>query len=130
MVWALLLIPLAAAAFTIVDPRWQLLLGWFAVWGWAGMIMHGMLTRIVPFLVWFHRIAPLIGKTNVPSIRSLLSQRRITIGFSVHLASLIVGAAAIVTQADILARTTGVLLIVTGISLGSSLIHVLWRPGS
>ncbi len=127
LVSALLLIPLAAAACTVVDARWQLLLGWLAIWGWAGMIMHGMLTRIVPFLVWFHRITPLIGKTYVPSIRSLLSQRRIRIGFSVHLASLMLGAAAIVTQADVLARMTGALLVVTGISLGSSLYHVLWQ---
>ncbi len=127
LVSALLLIPLAAAASTIVDARWQLLLGWLAIWGWAGMIMHGMLTRIVPFLVWFHRITPLIGKTYVPSIRRLLSQRRIRIGFTAHLASLVVGTAAIVTQADLVARMTGALLVVTGISLGSSLIHVLWR---
>ncbi len=130
VVSALMLIPLVAAAFTIADPRWQVLLGWFAIWGWAGMIMHGMLTRIVPFLVWFHRLAPLIGKSYVPSIRSLLSQRRIRTGFAVHLASVGLGAIAIVTEADLLARATGVILMATGISLGSSLIHVLWRPGS
>lgn len=128
--FGLLLIPLATLACTTIDARWQLLFGWLAIWGWAGMIMHGMLTRIVPFLVWFHRFAPLIGKSYVPSIRNLLSQRRIRIGFAFHLASAAMGATAIVTQADFLARATGVLLVVTGISLGASLIHVLWRAGS
>ncbi len=31
-------------------------------------IVHGMLTRIVPFLVWLHRFAPRIGEIRVPSL--------------------------------------------------------------
>jgi len=126
---ALLLIPLAILACTTIDARWQLLFGWFAIWGWAAMIMHGMLTRIVPFLVWFHRFAPLIGRSYVPSIRSLLSQKRIRTGFAFHLASVAMGAAAIVTQANLFARATAALLIGTGICLGGSLINVLRQPG-
>ncbi len=127
LISALLLAPLATLALLVGDPRWPILFGWFAIWSWAGMIMHGMLTRIVPFLVWFHRITPLIGKTSVPSIRGLLSQRRIAIGFAIHLASIVVGAAAIVTRADVLAHLTGLLLAATGASLGSSLYHALWK---
>ncbi len=93
------------------------------------MILHGMLMRIVPFLVWFHRIAPQIGKMKVVSIRGLLSQQRITIGFALHLASLAVGVVAIITQTDVAARIAGALLLATGISLGGSLIHVLTHSG-
>jgi hypothetical protein len=130
LISALLLVPLAAATFYVDDNRLPFLFGWFAIWGWAGMIMHGMLTRIVPFLVWFHRITPLIGKSYVPSIRNLLSQKRISTGFAFHLASVGLGAMAILTQADLLAHATGALLVVTGISLGASLVHVLRQPGS
>jgi hypothetical protein len=124
---ALTLTPLAVAAVLIEDNHWSILFGWLAIWGWAGMILHGMLMRIVPFLVWFHRIAPLIGKTPVPSMRGLLSQRRIMIGFSIHLATGLLGAAAIITHSDILVRITGVLLAATGISLASSLYRALFR---
>jgi hypothetical protein len=126
---ALLLFPMAVVAFTVVDARWQILFGWFAIWGWAGMILHGMLTRIVPFLVWLHRVAPLIGKTNVVSIRGLLSQQRIRIGYAFHLASLALGVVAIITQLDVVARMTGALLLATGISLLGSLVHVLAHSG-
>ena len=126
---ALLLVPLAALTLLADELRWPLLFGWFAILGWAGMIMHGMLARIVPFLAWFHRIMPLIGKQKVPSMRGLLSQGRIRIGFVMHLAALLLGAAAIVTQQDILARLAGISLVATGISLGSSLLHVLRWPG-
>jgi hypothetical protein len=91
------------------------------------MIMHGMLSRIVPFLVWFHRYSARVGLEPVPSMRSLLPQRRIQIGFALHLGSAVVGVAAILVQEDILAQLTGIVLVATAISLGNMLIHVLKR---
>jgi hypothetical protein len=131
LVMAFPLVPLAGAACFSDDHRWATLFGWFAIWGWAGMIMHGMLTRIVPFLVWFHRVMPWIGRKRVPSMRSLLPDTWMRIGFSIHAASIIVGTAAIVTQVSVVARLTGILVALTAISLASSMIHALrkgWNP--
>jgi hypothetical protein len=127
LISALLLIPLSLAALLLPEPRWQVLFGWMAIWGWAAMIMHGMLSRIVPFLVWFHRYSPRVGLEPVPSMRSLLSQRRIQIGYALHLSSVVIGAAAILIQENILVQLTGVVLVATSFSLGSMLIHVLKR---
>ena len=126
---ALLMIPIAVAVLLLPEPRWQVLFGWVAIWGWAGMIMHGMLSRIVPFLVWFHRHSARVGLEPTPSMRSLLSQQRIKTGFVLHLSSVVVGAIAILAQADWLARFTGLLLVATAISLAGMLIHVL-RSGA
>ena len=122
---ALLLIPVAVAALLITDPRWQILFGWLTIWGWAGMIMHGMLSRIVPFLVWFHRYSARVGLEPTPSMRSLLSQRRIKTGFVLHLGSVIAGMTVILFQVNVLSQLTGVLLAGTAVSMGSMLIHVL-----
>ncbi len=122
---ALSLLPIACAALALPDPRWQVIFGWLAVWGWAALIMHGMLSRIAPFLVWFHRFSARVGLEPVPSMRTLLPQRRIQIGFVLHTSSVVLGVAAIVFQSDILARITGLLLLGTGISLATMLIHVL-----
>ena len=122
---AFLIIPIATTALLLPDPRWQVLFGWVAIWGWAGMIMHGMLSRIVPFLVWFHRFSARVGLEPVPSMRSLLSQRRIQIGFSLHVSSAVLGGAAILFQVDILAQLTGLVLVATAISLGNMLVHTL-----
>ena len=119
--------PAAAAALLLPEPRWGLLLGWLAVWGWAGAIVHGMLTRIVPFLVWFHRFAPLVGTLEVPSARGLLPDRWTRLGFGLHLASVVAGVAAILTGADALARLTGLLLLATAASLAHSLVRVALR---
>jgi hypothetical protein len=130
LISALLLIPIAIVALLLPDPRWQVLFGWVAIWGWAGMIMHGMLSRIVPFLVWFHRYSPRVGLEPVPSMRTLLPQRQIQIEFALHLSSVVMGVAAILVQVDILAQLTGVVLVATAISLASMLIHVLKRKSA
>jgi hypothetical protein len=118
----------AVVAHLLPHPRWVLLLGWMAIWGWAGMIVHGMLTRIVPFLVWFHRFSPLVGRVPVPSLRGLLPDRWTRRGFVVHVASVLAGIAAIVSGADWLARLTGLLLMATAAQLGHSIFHVLRQP--
>jgi len=122
---ALLLGPLGAAALWLDDPRWPLLFGWFAIWGWAGAIMHGMLGRIVPFLVWFHRYSAKVGLEDVPSMRSLLPQSAVKAGFATHLGSVLTGAAAILAQSGAMARLTGLLLAATAVSLGYMLVSVL-----
>jgi hypothetical protein len=119
----------AVAAQLLPQPRWGLLFGWLAIWGWAGMIVHGMLTRIVPFLVWFHRFAPLVGRAPVPSVRQLLPDRWTRLGFGLHLATLTAGVAAILVVGDALARLTGAGLLATAASLGGCLAHaVAQRP--
>jgi len=121
----LLLLPAAGAATILDAPRWPLLLGWLALWGWAAVVVHGMLARIVPFLVWFHRFSPLAGLARVPSVAQLLSERRVRAGLWVHLTSVLVGGAAILTDVDVLARATGVLVGATGAVLLANLVHVL-----
>ena len=121
---SLILLPLATAALSLPDPRWQILFAWLAIWGWAAMIMHGMLSRIVPFLTWFHRYSARVGFEPTPSMRSLLPQQRIKIGFILHFSSVLVGIFAIFAQVDWLARLTGLILIATAVSLMSMLIHV------
>jgi hypothetical protein len=105
------------------DPRVPVLFGWLVLWGWAGMIMHGMLTRIVPFLIWLNRFAPLIGEQRVPSIRTLLPDNWTRRGFRLHVASVVVGALAILSGQGWLAHLTGLLLLVTALDLARSLLR-------
>jgi len=115
----------AFAAWSLEAPHWDILFGWIALWGWVGMIMHGMLTRIVPFLVWLHRFAPLVGKVRVPSVKNLHSDALTRGGFALHLASLLLGIAAICTASDLLCRLVGLSLIATAASIAHLLLHTL-----
>lgn len=94
---ALALPVLAAIAALDGSPRWPATLGWLAIYGWGGLIVHGMLTRIVPFLVWFHRFAALAGKQPIPAMRQLLPDSRARPGLWLHIAAVALGAVAQLT---------------------------------
>ncbi|MEE9279762.1 MAG: hypothetical protein V3V67_06270 [Myxococcota bacterium] len=86
----------ALAAYVADGDRWGLLLGWVAIWGWAGMLAHGLLLRVA---------APR------PATASGL-------GFGLHLASLIAGVFAILIGLPWIARGAGLLLVATALELG------------
>ena len=113
------------AAHWLDHPRWPVLFGWLALWGWAGSIVHGMLCRIVPFLVWFHRFSALVGRQAVPPMRRLWPERRIRIGLWLHAATLVCGCAAILVGGRAMTSITGIGLAATGIELLVALVVVL-----
>ncbi len=46
---------------------------WFAL-GFVGLVVTGMLYKILPFLVWTHRYAPRAGKERVPLLKEMLPE--------------------------------------------------------
>jgi len=113
------------------EPRWDLLYGFLALVGWAAMIVHGMLSRIVPFLVWFHRFSPLAGLQPIPSMNALLPARWTRVGLGLHAGAVGLGAVGILTGHDFAMRGAGALLAGTGLSLAAMIVHVaLQRPAS
>jgi hypothetical protein len=56
-------------------------LGLAALVGWLGQSMLGYLYKIVPFLVWQTRYAPLVGRQRVPLMRDLVRQRAAQVSF-------------------------------------------------
>jgi len=103
------------------DSRWNLTFGWTAIWGWAGLTIHAMLMRIVPFLVWFHRFSRFVGLVPVPPMNHLLPDRRARIGLGLHLVCLASGLGAIASSWGWLAQATGAWLVATGVWLGRGL---------
>ena len=118
---------LLAPAHLSPDPRWALAAGWLGIVGWAGMVMHGMLTRILPFLVWFHRFSPLAGKQRIPSMKDLLPNRRAGVGLGLQGAALVAGLVAIGTGWSIAAQLAGLLLVATGCWLAGWMVVLLRR---
>lgn len=102
---------LAAWSPLEVAPR---LYGFVVLWGWAGGAVHAMLTRIVPFLVWLHWCAPRVGQPGVPSARELLPDRWVRGGAVVHVVTLVLGVAAVLSGDAMAWRALGLGLAVTG----------------
>ncbi len=91
----------AIAALIVVGrdgPDWNLLLGWLAIWGWAGLVVHGLLLRDAG-----------------------LGSRLPSVGFGLHLSALAAGLIATVSGVDWIARLAGLLLVATAACLFAAL---------
>ncbi len=118
---------------TSMDLRFPLLLGWTLLFGWAGTILHGMLTRIVPFILWFHRFSNMVGRPGVPTLRDIYPERDARVGLVFHMGSFALGLLAILLHSSLLYHALGAGLSLTGIWLGLALTRALLlrpaRPG-
>jgi hypothetical protein len=48
--------------------------GFLGLVGWASLTIIGMMHKIIPFLVWFHRYSNLVGTEPVPALAQLYSE--------------------------------------------------------
>ena len=70
-------------------------IGWIVFIGYITFIIIGHLYKIVPFLVWYERFSPLIGKQKVPMLADMVPVKSSKFQFVFTTAGLIVGAFAI-----------------------------------
>lgn len=72
-----LIVALVTGSIYILSPHSSLLLatGWIIVFGYVGFMIIGHLYKIVPFLVWYERFSPLVGKQKVPMLVDMLPKR-------------------------------------------------------
>ncbi len=48
---------------------------WFLVMGFFTFLINGHLFKIIPFLVWFERYSPLVGKQKVPMLADMVPKK-------------------------------------------------------
>ena len=119
-----LVVTTAIATLVSDDARWPLLFGWFAIFGWGGLIVHGMLTRIGPFLIWFHRFAPIVGHTKVPPMRQLFPASRSRPALLLHGFGVVVGALGLGLNQPVLVRLAGGALVGSGVVLAYAMVKM------
>jgi hypothetical protein len=59
----------------ILPQNTVLLIGWLLFLGFVTFIIIGHLYKIVPFLVWYQKFSPLIGKQKVPMLADMVPHR-------------------------------------------------------
>ncbi len=57
------------------SESWIMSAGWFLMMGFVGFLISAHLYKIIPFLVWFERYAPLVGKQKVPMLNEMVPLR-------------------------------------------------------
>ncbi|MDT8316798.1 MAG: hypothetical protein RQ824_02265 [bacterium] len=108
---ALALLPLSLLAFIfipIVEHEVVLFVfGILFILGFGLTVTTGMLYKILPFLIWFHRFSLLIGKVKVPLMRDISSDKLAARQLHVFHASLVILLAGIVGEVGIVIRFGG-----------------------
>ena len=74
---------------------------WFFLLGFVSSMITGHLYKIVPFLVWFERFAPLVGKEKVPMLHEMYSKEGANMMFWFTVSGVFLGGMGLLFEADI-----------------------------
>ena len=98
---------------------------WFFMVGFIGFLINGHLYKIVPFLVWFERFSPLVGKEKVPMLHEMYPKEQANMMFWYSSIGTLLGGFGLLVQNDFLFKSGASLLIVGAIFLYLSMSKML-----
>jgi len=75
---------------------------WFFLLGFVSSMITGHLYKIVPFLVWFERFAPLVGKEKVPMLHEMYSKQGANMMFNFTVLGVVLGGFALLIENEML----------------------------
>ncbi len=75
---------------------------WFLLLGFISSMITGHLYKIVPFLVWFERFAPLVGKEKVPMLHEMYSKEGASMMFWFTAGGVVLGGFGLLFENNIL----------------------------
>lgn len=98
---------------------------WFFMLGFIGFLINGHLYKIVPFLVWFERFAPLVGKEKVPMLHEMYPKEKANMMFWYSSGGTVLGALGLLVQNDFLFNAGAGFMVVGAIFLYISMTEML-----
>lgn len=122
-----MLISLVLGSLYLLSSFEPLLLasGWLMFFGFFGFAITGHIYKIVPFLVWFERFSPLVGKEKVPMLADMLPQKSSHAQFVFCAAGVSVITAAILLQDDTLIKAGASFLVVGASALVRNVFYMI-----
>ncbi|WP_152183485.1 hypothetical protein [Sulfurimonas indica] len=98
----LFVLVIGALYFLVGKESYLLAAAWLLFFGFFAFLITGHIYKIIPFLVWFEKFSPLVGKQKVPMLADMVPYKS--------------------SQAQLIYSATGVLLVTAAILLGSNLL--------
>jgi len=98
---------------------------WFFMLGFIGFLINGHLYKIVPFLVWFERYSPLVGKEKVPMLHEMYPKAQASMMFWYSASGVVLGGVGLLIQNDFLFKAGASLMIFGAIFLYLSMSRML-----
>jgi hypothetical protein len=98
---------------------------WFLIVGFVGFMITGHLYKIVPFLVWFERFAPLVGKEKVPMLHEMYPKEAASMMFWFSASGVVIAGFGLMLQSDLFFKSGASLLFVGALFLYNSMQKML-----
>ena len=98
---------------------------WFFMVGFISFMINGHLFKIVPFLIWFERFAPLVGKEPVPMFHQMYPKDKAEMVFWFSSIGTVLGGVALLIESDFMFKSSASLLFVGAIFLYLSMSNML-----
>ncbi len=99
--------------------------GWLAFTGFFGFLITGHLYKIVPFLVWFERFSPLVGKQKVPMLAEMVPLRSANMQLVYTAAGVFTGAAGLLAGSGELFKAGAALMAAGALFLMHSMVFMM-----
>jgi len=90
---------------------------WFLLLGFVASMISGHLYKIVPFLVWFERFAPLVGKEKVPMLHEMYSKEGAGMMFWFTVSGVILGGFGLMIESNLLFKAGASFLFIGAVFL-------------
>ncbi len=118
-------------AIYLMRPTSSLLLtiGWTLFLGYITFIINGHLYKIVPFLVWYERFSPYIGKRKVPMLADMVPVKSAKFQFVLSAVGVVVGAFGILFTSNDIFKAGVSFLCVGSIFMIKDLIYMIHFKG-
>ena len=116
---------LGTIGFLADSESLELSAGWFLVMGFFTFLITGHLYKIVPFLVWFERYSPLVGKKKVPMLADMVPVKMADFQFAFSTLGLILGGLGVLLQNDTLFKSGASFLVAGAVFLLMSMRYMM-----
>jgi hypothetical protein len=101
----ILTLSLVCIYFIVLDDYLLVVAGFIFLLGFLTPIITAHLYKIIPFLVWFHRFAPLVGKQKVPMLADMVPIKSSDFGFIFYFIGFVLSLIAFSLSSDILFKS-------------------------
>ena len=99
--------------------------GWLMFFGFFGFLITGHIYKIIPFLVWFERFSPLVGKQKVPMLADMVPAKSSQAQFLFSSIGVVIVTLAILFKSDIYISAGASFLVVGAFAFVRSMLYMI-----
>jgi len=116
---------LASLYLIIEKEEFLIASGWLLFFGFFAFMITGHIYKIIPFLVWFERFSPLVGKQKVPMLADMVPQKSSQAQFVFSAVGVVIVTMAILFKSDIFLNAGASFLVVGSFAFMRSMFYMI-----